>query len=41
MAARNTAHAYADLDLARVIAAWSRLPEPIRAGILALVWATG
>jgi hypothetical protein len=26
-----------DPDLARVIAAWTKLPEPIKAGILAMV----
>src|SRR5262249_24217169 len=28
-------------DLLRVIAAWDRLPEPIKAGVLALVQAAG
>jgi hypothetical protein len=28
-------------DLARVVAAWDRLPEAIKAGILALVQAAG
>ena len=29
------------LDLARVVAAWDRLPEAIKAGILALIQASG
>ena len=29
------------LDLARVLAAWDRLPEAIKAGVLALVQAAG
>jgi len=31
----------ADSNLARVVAAWPRLPDAIKAGILALVNATG
>jgi hypothetical protein len=30
-----------DLDLASLIHAWPALPEPIRAGILAMIRATG
>jgi hypothetical protein len=36
-AAQKAAHALADPDLAALIAAWQRLPEPIKAGILALI----
>jgi hypothetical protein len=47
-AARNPAHPAhegqksdtpIDPDLARVVAAWKKLPEPIKAGILAMVGA--
>jgi len=40
-AAQKAAHAPTDPDLAALIDAWPRLPEPIKAGILALVRATG
>ena len=30
-----------DPELARVVAAWPKLPEPVRAGILAMVQAAG
>jgi hypothetical protein len=39
--AQKAAHTLADPDLATLVAAWPRLPEPIRAGILALVRAAG
>jgi hypothetical protein len=39
--AESGAPATADPDLALLIAAWPKLPEPIRAGILAMIWAAG
>jgi len=40
-AAQDAAHPIADPDLEILIRAWPRLPEPIKAGIQALVRAAG
>jgi hypothetical protein len=41
LAAQNAAHAPTDSDLAALVAAWSHLPNAIKAGILAMIRAAG